>query len=311
MSRYVVLAGGVGAARFLRGLVAAVDPTDVTAVVNTADDVTLYGLHISPDLDTVTYTLAAAVDDDRGWGLENETWQAMEMLRRYGDAAWFNLGDRDLGTHMFRTNRLRQGATLTEVTAEIAGAWSLGLELLPMTDDEVETRIVVDGTEIGFQEYFVERQHDVAVSAVRFRGIEASTPGPMVLDRIAQADSIVIAPSNPIVSIGPILAVPGIADAIESRRDATVAISPIVGGSALKGPADRMLVELGHTASASGVASLYSRLAGSMVIDTVDSGLVGEVEALGMSAVVTDTVMSSTEVAANLACEAIRAGGGS
>jgi LPPG:FO 2-phospho-L-lactate transferase len=305
--RIVVLAGGVGAARFLRGLLGVVDAGTVTAVVNTADDVELYGLHVSPDIDTVTYTLAGAVDAERGWGLVDETWSAMAMLRRYGDDAWFNLGDQDLGTHLYRTKRRSQGATLSEVTAEIASAWGLGLEVLPMSDDRVQTRVVVDGQEIGFQDYFVKQQHGVAVSDIRFDGIEDAVTAPGVLERIGEADVIVIAPSNPLVSIGPILAVPGISAAMTSRRDDVVAISPIVGGAALKGPADRMLTELGHEASAAGVAELYAPFSSALVIDSVDEHHAEQIEAIGMRPVVTDTVMGNSEIAESLALRTLDA----
>jgi LPPG:FO 2-phospho-L-lactate transferase len=255
--RITVLAGGVGAARFLDGLLQVVEPSEVTAIVNTGDDVILHGLHISPDLDTITYTLAGATDAERGWGLAGETWQAMEGLRRYNGVDWFNLGDRDLATHMYRTHRLRDGAGLTEITGEITRAWELGLTLLPVTDDELRTMVtVVDEGEIGFQEYFVRRQHDVAVTDVRFAGADDAAPAPGVLDALTDADVTVIAPSNPLVSIGPVLAVPGVRDAVTVGREHTVAVSPIVGGAALKGPADRMLRELGHDASVVGVARL-------------------------------------------------------
>ena len=293
-SSTTVLAGGVGAARLLAGLIQVVDPTTITAVVNTGDDLVLHGLEISPDLDTVTYTLAGAMDPDRGWGLAGETWQAMESLRRYGDEAWFNLGDRDLGTHLFRTSRRRSGATLSEVTLEITRAWGLDVRLLPVTDDAIRTRLTVDGEgEIGFQEYFVHRQHSVPVRAVRFEGADASTPAPGVLPAIAGAATVVIAPSNPIVSIGPVLAVPGVRDAVMARRSDVVAVSPIVAGAALKGPADRLLIELGHESTVVGVARLYAELAATLVIDTADAELAGAVEAEGMRCVVTDTIMST------------------
>src|SRR5688572_3878326 len=218
------LAGGVGAARMLRGIVAVHDPADVTAIVNTADDLVLHGLAISPDLDTITYTLAGAISAERGWGLEGETWNVMGQLGdRYGGQTWFGLGDKDLATHLFRTQRRAEGATLTEVTAEIVAAWSLdGLRLLPMTDDPVRTGVTLadgSGAEIGFQEYFVGRRHDVAVERVRFEGIEAAQPGPDVLRSLEEAERIVIAPSNPIVSIGPILALPAVTRVLRSRRD--------------------------------------------------------------------------------------------
>ena len=300
--RVAVLCGGVGAARFLAGLLQVIEPTDVTAIVNTGDDVILHGLHISPDLDTVTYTLAGVTDAERGWGLAGETWQAMEGLRRYGGVDWFNLGDRDLATHLYRTHRLSEGAGLAEVTAEIANAWGLGLQVLPVTDDPLRTMVtVVDEGEIGFQEYFVRRQHSVEVTDVRFAGADAARPGPGVLAALSVADVVVIAPSNPLVSIGPILAVPGIRHAVEEARERTVAVSPIVGGAALKGPADRMLRELGHEASVTGVARLYAPLAATLVIDQVDADQADAVEAIGIRSVVTPTIMSESGVAAALA----------
>jgi len=303
----VTLAGGVGAARMLRGLVRAHRPEELVAVVNTADDVTLHGLHVSPDLDTVVYTLADAINPDTGWGLRDETWQAMATLERYGGVTWFNLGDRDLGTHLYRTHRLGQGAALHEVSGEIARAWGLALTVLPMTNDQVETRVTVPGDgEIGFQEYFVQRAHSVPVEAVRIAGIEQARPAPGVLESIEGADRIVIAPSNPIVSIGPVLAVPGVREALRARRDRVVAVSPIVGGQALKGPADRMLRELGHEPSVVGVAELYADVAAVLVIDTVDAEQAGAVAATGVRPVVTDTVMTSPAIAEALANTVIR-----
>ncbi len=296
-----VLCGGVGAARLLAGVVRAVDGAQVTAIVNTGDDVMLHGLHVSPDLDTVTYTLAGAVNTETGWGLQGETWQAMAMVRRYGGIDWFNLGDRDLGTHLYRTHRLRQGASLTEVTAEIAAAWELTLTVLPVTDDPLQTRVTVaDEGEIGFQDYFVRRHHDVAVSAVRFVGAETARPAPGVIEAIEQAGVVLIAPSNPIVSIGPLLAVPGVREALLQRRSDTIAISGIVAGKALKGPADRLLVELGHEASVTGVARLYADLASTLVIDDADRDSCAQVEASGMHCLVADTIMRDPEVAAQL-----------
>ena len=298
-----VLAGGVGAARYLSGLVQVVPPEEIVAIVNTGDDTTMHGLRICPDLDTVTYTLAGAVNPDTGWGLVGETWQAMESLRAYDESrAWFNLGDRDLGTHLFRTGRMAEGASLTEATQQIAARWGLRLRLLPMTDDEVATRFTVAGEgEIGFQDYFVGRHHEVSVSSVRFAGIEAAVPGVDVLDALRSADRIVVAPSNPIVSIGPVLAVPGIRDALVKRRDDVVAISPIIAGAALKGPADRLLVELGHEASVVGVARLYADVAATLVVDVADASLAGDVEAAGMRCVVAPTIMHGPAEAAALA----------
>jgi LPPG:FO 2-phospho-L-lactate transferase len=306
-----VIAGGVGAARFLRGLQVVVAPEDITAVVNTGDDVWLHGLAISPDLDTCVYTLADAIDPVRGWGLADESWRVMESLERFATArpptstagaTWFGLGDRDLATHLYRTHRLAEGAALSTVTTEICSAFSVRVRLVPMSDDVVSTWVRVAGEgELSFQEYFVGRRHDVAVEAVRFVGADRAAPAPGVLAAIAGADVVVIAPSNPIVSIGPVLAVPGVRDAIAARRDHAVAISPIVAGAALKGPAARMLAELGHESSAVGVARLYALLARTLVIDTADEALADQVAAAGASPVVTDTIMATPERAAALA----------
>lgn len=302
------IAGGVGAARMLRALSSVVDPSELVAVVNVGDDLELHGLHISPDIDTVVYTLAGAIDPERGWGLVDETWQAMTTLGRYGGADWFSLGDRDLGTHLFRTQRLAEGADLHQVTAELARAWGLTLTVLPATDDPLRTMVTLaEGAEVSFQEYFVGRQHAVPVSAVRFDGAERSRPAPGVLDAIADADLVVLAPSNPLVSIAPVLVVPGVRTAIEARRDSTVAVSPIVGGTALKGPADRMLMELGHESSVVGVARLYRDLASVLVIDTADAELAPAVEDEGMRCIVTDTVMRTPEVSAALATTVLSA----
>jgi LPPG:FO 2-phospho-L-lactate transferase len=292
----------VGAARLLAGLVQVRPPAELTAIVNVGDDMELHGLHISPDLDTVTYTVAGAIDPERGWGLAGETWNAMSALRRYPQArAWFNLGDRDLATHLYRTDRLRSGAPLSTVTAEIADGWALGLRLLPASDDPLRTKVTVADGEIDFQEYFVHRQHDVAVSAVRFDGAEAATPAPGVLDAIATAERVVIAPSNPIVSIAPVLAVPGVRAAVEARRDDVVAVSPIIAGAALKGPADRLLRELGHESSVVGVARLYAGLAATLVVDDADADQADAVEAEGLRCVVAPTIMRGADDAAALA----------
>ncbi|HEY2303930.1 MAG TPA: 2-phospho-L-lactate transferase [Acidimicrobiales bacterium] len=299
----VALAGGVGAARLLRGLVEVVEPSDIVAVVNTGDDLVLHGLAISPDLDTVTYTLADAINTETGWGLAGESWAAMDALRAYGgDLAWFGLGDRDLGTHLYRTSRLAAGATLSQVTAEIATRWGLGLALLPVTDDHLATRVTVaGGGEIGFQEYFVGHHHDIPIEAVRFEGAESAHPSPGVLAALAAATTVVICPSNPIVSIGPVLAVPGIRAAVKARRDHTVAVSPIIAGAALKGPADRMMAELGHEVSVVGVARLYASIASTLVIDEADADLAGAVEDAGMHCVVAPTIMRGPAEAAALA----------
>ena len=298
----VTLAGGVGAAKLLTGLIRVHPPEDLLAVVNTADDTVLHGLHVSPDLDTVVYTLAGAVNPDTGWGLAGETWQAMDALDRYGGITWFRLGDRDLATHLYRTHRMDQGADLAAATAEIAAAWGLELTVLPVTNDRIETRVTtVDEGEIGFQDYFVRRRHDVAVTAVRVAGSERAQPTPGLIEALETAQSIIIAPSNPIVSIGPVLEVPGVRKSVAARRDAVVAVSPIVGGAALKGPADRLMRELGHESSVVGVARLYQDVAATLVIDEADAHLADDVETVGVSCVVAPTIMDSIDTAAALA----------
>ena len=305
-----MLCGGVGAARFLRGLIRAVDPAGVTAIVNTADDMQLHGLAISPDLDTCTYTLAEVINPETGWGLVGETWQAKQTLERYGGQTWFGLGDRDLGTHLYRTQRLREGATLAEVTREIATAWQLPLSLLPMSNDPVRTLVTLAGGEtIDFQRYFVERHHQDPVQAVSFEGAATATPSEGVVDAINDADVLVIAPSNPFVSIDPILAVPGIKEAVASRREHTVAISPIVGGGAVKGPAADMMRAFGYEVSATGIANRYRDLAAYLVIDSVDAALDVAVAKAGMQPHVTNTMMTTTEIATALATFTLAATG--
>jgi LPPG:FO 2-phospho-L-lactate transferase len=311
-----VLAGGVGAARLLRGLLRIVEPDRVAAVVNTGDDTELHGLAISPDLDTITYTLAGAIDPDRGWGLAGESWAAMAALARYADVrptgstaapTWFNLGDRDLATHFYRTARLAEGATLTEVTAEIARAWGLELTLLPMTDDRFRTVVTVpDEGPISFQDYFVRRRHDVAVTGIAFDH-DGATLSEVARRALNGAAAVVVAPSNPLVSIGPLRELDGVDQLLASRRDTVVAVSPIVGGRALKGPADRMLRDLGMEPSVVGVARLYAPIASTLVIDRADTDLAGRVEALGMRCVVTDTVMVDLDAAAALASTTLAA----
>lgn len=306
-----VLCGGVGAARFLRALRQVVEPADVVGVVNTGDDTVLHGLSISPDLDTITYTLAEAIDPARGWGLVDETWRAMAALARYAAVrpeqstaapTWFNLGDTDLATHFYRTARLAEGASLTEVTAEITRAWGLPERLVPMSDDRVATLVhLADGPTVSFQEYFVQMRHSVAVRGVSFEGAEAARLQPTARDALQRAEAVVVAPSNPVVSIGPLRALDGVDLLLAERRSSVVAVSPIVGGAALKGPADRMMVELGHEASVVGVARLYREIAATLVIDPADAHLADEVEAAGMRCVVVPSVMTTPEVGATLA----------
>jgi LPPG:FO 2-phospho-L-lactate transferase len=306
------LAGGVGAARFLAGLVRVVAPSEVVAIVNTADDDEFHGLYVSPDLDSVTYTLAGASNPVQGWGLEGETFATLEALDRYDVATWFRLGDKDLATHLFRTQRLRAGAPLSTVTAEIARAWSVDVHLLPMTDDTVRTRITVRRDperteELAMQEWFVGEHAEPPVISVRFNGAERARPAPGVLEALTRADTIVICPSNPVISIAPILAVPGIREVLAARRDRVVAVSPIVGGAPVKGPADRLMAPLGIEVSCVGVARSYAEICGSLVIDAVDAARAAEVEALGVHPVVTDTMMRSPEIAAALAAETLAA----
>jgi LPPG:FO 2-phospho-L-lactate transferase len=308
---FATLAGGVGAARFLAGLVRVVPPSDVVAIVNTADDDEFHDLHVSPDLDSVTYTLAGASNVAQGWGLEGETYNTLDALTRYGVPTWFRLGDKDLATHLFRTQRLRGGASLSNVTAEIARAWGLECALLPMTDDRVRTRITVDRgdrhEELAMQEWFVGERAESPVVSVRFDGADAAEPASGVIEALESADTIVICPSNPVISIGPILAVPGIRAVLTARRDRVVAISPIVGGAPVKGPADRLMAPLGIDVSCVGVARVYAEFCSSLVIDAVDAGRAAEVEATGVHTVVTDTMMRSPEIAAALAARALAA----
>ncbi len=297
-----VLCGGVGAAKLLTGLVRVVDPSKLTAIVNVADDMELHGLRISPDLDTIVYTVSGQVSKERGWGLEGETWQAMEMVGRYGGEDWFSLGDKDLGTHLFRTDQLSKGRTLDQVTGDIAKAWGLDFTILPVSNDRVRTMVTtVDHGEISFQEYFVGMAHGVAVTSVRFDGAEHATPAPGVIEAIEQADRVIIAPSNPAVSIDPVLAIPGVTEALNRRRDAVIAVSPIIAGKALKGPADRLLNELGRESSVVGVAQWYRDTIGTLVVDNADEHRCEEIEALGMRAVATDTIMSDPDRSAALA----------
>jgi LPPG:FO 2-phospho-L-lactate transferase len=261
---------------------------------------------VSPDLDTVTYTLAGAEHPEQGWGLAGETFVAMESLDRYGQDTWFRLGDRDLGTHLFRTERLSEGATLSEVTQEIAAAWGVVPTLLPMTDDRVATRVTVrraDGREeiLAMQEWFVRERTEPPVVAVEFEGIDTALPAPGVLTALEHAETILICPSNPVISIGPILAVPGVREVLGRRRDRVVGVSPIIAGAPVKGPADRLMGPLGIEVSCVGVARAYADFCGTLVIDSGDAARAREVEAAGVHAVVADTLMTDARVAAALA----------
>ena len=288
----VALAGGVGAARFLDGLVRVIPPQDVFVIGNTGDDAEIHGLHISPDLDTVVYTLAGLANLVHGWGLRGDTFHNLAALGRLGAETWFQLGDRDLATHIFRTERLRAGAKLSVVTREIGAALGVTSVIVPMSDDPVRTMVETAAGLLEFQDYFVRRRAKDAVREVRFHGSEKAKPAAGVLDAIVQADAVIFCPSNPIISIGPILAVPGIRKALERRRGATAAISPIVGGRALKGPAAKMMRELKMSASALGVARYYRGLVNVFILDKEDETQAAKVESLGMRAIVTDTIMT-------------------
>ena len=311
MGTIAALAGGIGAARFLRGLVRAVPAEDVVIVGNTGDDEVFHGLHVSPDLDTVTYTLAGAVGP-AGWGLEGDTFRTLEAYERYGEATWFRLGDADLATHLYRTSRLREGATLTEVTAEIVLAWEVKARLLPMSDDRVATVIDVAGPgdagpphTMAMQEWFVRDRAQPPVAGVRFEGAAAARPGPAVLDTLAEAEVILLCPSNPVISIGPILALPGVRDALRARREQVVGVSPIIHGATVKGPADRLMAAAGIEVSCAGVASIYADICGTLLVDDSDADRAGDVEAHGVRAAVAPILMVDVDGAERLARRAL------
>lgn len=285
----VVLCGGVGAARLLAGLTRAVDPARVTAIVNVADDAVFHGLHVSPDVDTVLYTLAGVVDEERGWGLRDDTFHSLAALERYGRETWFKLGDADLATHLLRTERLRAGAPLSAVTDELRRALGIAARILPAADGPQATWVRTAEGWLAFQEYFVRRGARDAVLAMRFDG--DATPAPGVIASIEHADVVILAPSNPIVSIGPILAVPGVRDALRARRAPVVAVSPIVGGAAIKGPAADMLRTLGHEVSPYGVARLYADFLDALVLDEQDRAIAARVASLGVRPYVAQTLM--------------------
>jgi len=309
--KVVLLAGGVGGAKMAEGLAAIVE-RDLTVIVNTGDDLELHGLTIWPDHDTVAYTLAGLDDEVRGWGLRGESWTVMDRLEEFGEREWFRLGDKDLATHIWRTDRLRAGGRPTEVALELAAAMGIEPRILPMADEPVRTEVHTDDGWLEFQEYFVHRHQEPTVHEVRFRGVATANATPEVLAAIARAETIVIAPSNPVVSIDPILAVPGVRPAIEEARARgipVVAVSGIVGGKALKGPADRMLASLGEEVSALGVARRYARRISHFVLDRVDEALEPAIRALGVETLVTDTIMTSDESRARLAEEVLRFSG--
>ena len=306
--RISVLAGGVGAARFLEGLCRAVDPADVTAICNVGDDFAWHGLHVSPDIDTVIYTLAG-LEGEFGWGVRGDTLAALGELTELGEEPWFRIGDRDLATHVWRTERLRAGQPLSEVTAHLARLRGLELAMLPVTDDPHPTVVVTAEGPLAFQDYFVRGRASADVVGIEFPEAASARPAPGVLDALTHADAVILAPSNPFVSIEPVLAVPGVRDALRDTSAPRVAVSPIVGGEAVKGPAAAMLRTLGHEVSALGVARLYTGLVDVFVLDEVDRALAPAVETLGMRVVVTDTMMTSPERRLALASEVVGAAG--
>jgi LPPG:FO 2-phospho-L-lactate transferase len=299
--RVALLSGGTGGARLAHGFQQVLPAGDLSVIVNVADDLELFGLHVSPDIDSVTYTLAGLVDPVRGWGVAGDTDRALTMLERYGEDTWFWVGDADLGTLVRRTAQLRRGATLTQVVGDMAAALGIGSRILPATDDRLRSRILTDDGELEFQRYFVERGQRDEVRGVSFEGLDEARPTEAVLSALRDAELVVIGPSNPIVSIGPILALPGVRDALAAAPGKRLAVSPIVAGKALKGPTDRMLASLGHEVSAVGVGRLYAGILDRYVLDATDAALVPRVEELGMTAVTAPTVMHTDADRAGLA----------
>jgi LPPG:FO 2-phospho-L-lactate transferase len=293
--KIAVLAGGVGGARFVRALTEVVDPRDVTVIVNVGDDLEVHGLHVSPDLDTLLYTLSGLGDDERGWGRAGETWNASETIELLGGEAWFQLGDRDIGLHLVRTEALRGGEPLSAVTTRLARSVGLEVRLLPATDDRLRTRIRTPAGEFEFQEWFVARGHRDKVNEVLYDGAAAARPAPGVLEALEAAELIAIAPSNPFVSIGPIVAVPEIRAALERRRGQVVAVSPLIGGRAVKGPADAMFTTLAGGTGAAQVTDCYRDLAAALVIDEADATDAEAVADRGVRPLVTTTLMSEPD----------------
>lgn len=297
----VALAGGTGAAKFLRGLTAVVPPEQVTVIGNTGDDTRIWGLHVSPDLDTVTYALSGLLDEAKGWGFKDDTFRCLATMAALGRETWFNLGDRDLATHLFRTERLDAGQRLSEVTDAIRRALGVRSRVLPASDSRVATRVLTPGGWLGFQEFFVKEKARVEVLDVAYAGAEMASAAPGVLEAIRTATAVVICPSNPITSIGPILAVPGIGGALASTRARVLAISPIVGGAPVSGPAGKLMAAKGLPVSALGVARLYRPWLDVLVLDRRDEGLAPDVAALGIAPLVTDTIMTDRQTEASLA----------
>ncbi|MGH9734099.1 MAG: 2-phospho-L-lactate transferase [Candidatus Acidiferrales bacterium] len=304
--KITALAGGVGASKLLLGLYRVMDPEMLTAIVNTGDDIVLHGLYISPDVDIVTYTLADVVNPEAGWGIRGDTFCALSQLSAYGQPEWFHLGDRDLATHIYRTAAMREGATLSRTALSVRKALGVLAEILPMSDQPVRTMIETTSGRLNFQEYLVKLRAEPTVRAIGFDGAEMAQAAPGVLEAIAEARGVVICPSNPLISIGPVLAVPGIRDALRRRRRDVVAVCPIVAGKSLKGPSDKMLAQLGLEASARGVAALYRDFCGTFVLDSADAEQRSAIEALGINVVIAPTVMRGIEDKERLAREVLR-----
>jgi LPPG:FO 2-phospho-L-lactate transferase len=305
--KITALAGGTGAAKLLRGLGRVLGPRDLTVVVNTGDDTEIWGLHVSPDLDTVCYTLGGVIDERKGWGLTDETFHALDQIARYGEPVWFNLGDRDLATHLHRSRLLREGRSLTQITRAIAQALGVTATVLPMSDQPVRTRILGPDGWLAFQEYFVREKAQVEVRAVNYAGAPAARPAPGVLDALRTADAVLLCPSNPITSIGPILAVPGLVEALQSTEAIVAAVSPIVGGDAVSGPAGRLMAAAGLPVSATGVARAYGGWLDLLIFDEQDRTLAPEIRSAGAAPVVAPTMMSSRDAEVTLARHVVAA----
>ncbi len=301
------LCGGVGGSKLVLGLYRTLPPDELTVIVNTADDTSFFGLHVSPDLDTVTYTLAGLAQRDAGWGIEGDTFHALEMLRRYGEPSWFQVGDSDLATHIFRTQKLREGTTLTEVTEQLAAALGVRAPILPMSDDPVATLLRTGNEWMDFQEYFVHRRHRDPVAEIRYQGVAEAAPGRKVLQAIASADTVILVNSNPVLSIFPILSLPGVREQL-TDHPGVVAVSPIVGAGAVSGPAGRLMNVIGHRATALGVAEAYRGVIGGIVIDRVDEAQTSEIEMLGIRVRCAEIIMRTLEDRERVAHESVALG---
>ena len=307
--KVAVLAGGVGGAKLALGLYRTMGAADLTIIANTGDDIVMHGLHVSPDPDIIIYTLAGIVNLKTGWGFQDESFRVAEGLKAYGRPVWFNLGDRDLSTHIHRTAMLKEGASLSEALDSIRRALGVNARILPMSDESVPTMLDTEEGRMHLQDYFVRRRCEPKLRGIEFQNVAAARPAPGVLESLAESRAIVIAPSNPLISIGPILAVPGVRDALVRRRQAVIAICPLVAGKSLKGPSDKMMAELGHEVSALGVAKLYRDICGTMIVDDSDSAAKPAIEALGLKVVVCPTIMRIVADKENLAREVLRLAG--